>query len=1097
MMSAVSTPESNKAATVESELPLSHGQRAMWFLNRLAPASSAFNVVFAARVLSPVNPTALRRAFQSLLDRHAVLRTTFFERDGEPRQRIYRGLRVDFNQTAVADWSDQALYDRLVAETRRPFDLEHGPVLRFHLFSRTETEHFLALTIHHIAIDGWSLWICLDELRILYSAEMSGVKAALPPPVWQYPDYIRWQEQIIGGPEGEKLWAYWQEKLGGEIPVLNLPTDRPRPPMQTFRGASHFFKLDEVLTKKLKSFAQAQRTTPFTLLLTAFQVLLYRYTGQEDILVGSPSSGRQRTELEGIVGYCVNPIVLRSKLAGDPPFKVLLKQVRETVLDAFERQTYPFPLLVDRLQPLRDPSRSSLCQVMFVLQTPHLLREEGISSFILGTPGGRVTLGELVLESLPLPIQQEGQFDLTLQMVETREALSASFDYSTDLFDTATMVRMASHFTTLLKSIVEAPDERITELPLLVDEERHQLLVEWNDTKRNYPKDKCVHELFEEQAEKSPDAAAVIYGEQQLTYRELNRRANQLAHYLRKRGVGAESLVGICVERSLEMVVGLLGILKAGGAYVPLDPTYPEERLGFMMADTRTPVLLTQEKFLTEISHHSAVCLDAHWGNIAQESEENPVAAVSADNLAYVIYTSGSTGKPKGVEVTHRGVVRLLFGVDYVNLKATDSVLQLAPISFDASTFEIWGALLHGARCVLFPGNVPTAMELGSVLHKNSISTLWLTASLFNAVIDEAPEALAELGQLLIGGEALSVAHVRRGQTLLSATQMINGYGPTEGTTFTCCYRIPSAIDESLSSIPIGRPISNTEVYLLDRHLRPVPVGIHGELYIGGDGLARGYLNSPELTSEKFIPHPFSDQAGARLYKTGDLARYLPDGSIEFLGRLDHQVKIRGFRIELGEIETILAQHPAVRDSLVIVREDIPGDKRLVAYIVAQEQLDHEQVVSDLRGFVRAKLPAYMVPSAFVALEAMPLTPNGKVDRSALPVPGHTSAELEGKSEAARTPTEELLAGIWSEVLDVKEVSVHDNFFDLGGHSLLATVLISRIRNAFHMELPLHVLFEAPTLAELAEQIEAMRQKLDWSRDVSAAKGSGREQGGL
>ena len=940
--------------------------------------------------------------------------------------------------------------------------------MRVKLFSRSETEHFLALVIHHIAIDGWSLWICLDELRHLYSAEMVGMKAVLPASVWQYPDYIRWQQQMIDGPEGEKLWAYWQATLAGELPILTLPTDRPRPPMQTFRGASHFFKLDEVLTKKLKSLSQAHRTTPFALFLTAFQILLYRYTGQEDILVGSPSSGRQRTELERIVGYCVNPIVLRSKLAGNPSFKVLLNQVRETVLDAFERQAYPFPLLVDRLQPIRDPSRSPLCQVMFVLQRPHLLQEEGIPSFILGTPGGRITLGELVLESLPMQIQQEGQFDLTLHMVETQGELSASFDYSTDLFDKATMFRMARHFTTLLKGIVEDPDQRVEELPLLIEEERHQLLVEWNDTKRSYPKDKCIHELFEEEAEKSPEAVAAVYGERQLTYGELNRRANQLAHYLRKRGVGAESLVGICVERSLEMVVGLLGILKAGGTYVPLDPDYPKERLGFMMEDTGTPVLLTQERFLPAISHHTALCLDARWGDIARESEENLAAAVSAENLAYVIYTSGSTGKPKGVEVTHRGVVRLLCGVDYVSLEAAQTFLQLAPISFDASTFEIWGALLHGARCVLFPGRIPTAAELGGVLHKWGISTLWLTASLFNAAIDEAPEALSGLGQLLIGGEALSVAHVRRAQRLLPATQIINGYGPTESTTFACCYRIPGQIDESLSSIPIGRPIANTEVYLLDRYLRPVPAGIPGELYIGGDGLARGYLNSPELTAEKFIPHPCSAEPGARLYKTGDLARYLADGSIEFLGRLDQQVKIRGFRIELGEIESVLGQHPAIREAVVIVREDIPGDKRLVAYMVEEEQLDREHLLSDLRGFVRAKLPEYMVPSAFVVLDAMPLTPNGKVDRRALPLPGHSSAELTGKVEAARTPTEELLVGIWSEVLGVKEVSIHDNFFDLGGHSLLATVLISRIRNAFHMELPLHVLFEAPTVAGLA-----------------------------
>jgi amino acid adenylation domain-containing protein len=1098
-MSEFRSPENTSAATVETECPLSHGQRALWFLNRLAPASSAFNVVFAARVLSRIDPAGLRRAFQSLLDRHAALRTTYFEREGDPRQRIHGRLTVHFEQIDVSTWTDQALYDRLAAEARRPFDLEHGPVLRVSLFSRSESEHFLALTIHHIAVDGWSLWICLDELRILYSAESAGVKAALSLPVWQYPDYIRWQEELIGGPEGKKLWAYWEEKLAGEIPVLNLPTDRPRPLTQTFRGASHFFKLDEVLTKKLKSFAQAQRTTLYTLLLTAFQVLLHRYTGQEDILVGSPSSGRQRRELEGIVGYCVNPIVLRSKLAGDPPLKVLLNQVRETVLDAFERQTYPFPLLVDRLQPLRDPSRPSLCQVMFVLQTPQLLREEGISSFILGTPGGRVTLGELVLESLPFPIQQEGQFDLTLQMVETGESFSASFDYSTDLFDPATMVRMGRHFTTLLKGIVGAPDQRIAELPLLVDEERHQLLVEWNDTKRNYPRDKCVHELFEEQAAKSPDAVAVVYGEQQLTYGELNRRANQLAHYLRKRGVGAESLVGICVERSLEMVVGFLGILKAGGAYVPLDPDYPEERLGFMVQDSQVAAVLTQEEMVEHLLQHTAelIKLDRNWQEISRESEENLGSGVTAENLAYVIYTSGSTGRPKGISIPHKAIHRLVFNTNYIALEPSDRIAQASNASFDAATFEIWGALLHGAQLVGISKNVILSPEAFSAeIRGRSISTLFLTTALLNHLASEAPGAFQSVRHLLFGGEAVDPRWVNEVLTVGPPKRLLHVYGPTETTTFASFHLIEQ-VPQGATTIPIGCPISNTEIYLLDKNLQPVPIGVPGEIHIGGDGLARGYLNSPELTSERFIPHPFSDEPGARLYKTGDLAGHLPDGSIKFIGRLDHQVKIRGFRIELGEIETILAQHPAIRDTVVTVREDIPGDKRLVAYIVEQEQLDREQVINDLRAFVRAKLPAYMVPSAFVVLEAMPLTPNGKVDLSALPLPGHTSAELAGKSEAARTPTEELLAAIWSEVLDVKEVSVHDNFFDLGGHSLLATVVISRIRNGFNMELPLHVLFEAPTLAALAEEIETMRRKLDWSPDVSAAKGSGREQGGL
>jgi amino acid adenylation domain-containing protein len=627
------------------------------------------------------------------------------------------------------------------------------------------------------------------------------------------------------------------------------------------------------------------------------------------------------------------------------------------------------------------------------------------------------------------------------------------------------------HFVTLLVAIVENPQQQISQLPILTASEQQQLLVEWNDTQADYPQDKCIHQLFEEQVKRTPDAVAVVFADKQLTYNELNIRANQLAHYLQSFGVEANVLVGICVERSLEMIVGLLGILKAGGAYVPLDPDYPQERLSFMLADTQIKVLLTQQNLVEKLQKHQVklVCLDTDSPVIAQCSQDNaiapPIADVQATNLAYVIYTSGSTGQPKGVEVVHRGVNRLLFGVNYVHLDETQRFLQIAPISFDASTFEIWGALLHGARCVLFPESIPTAKSLSEEIHKHGITVLWLTSALFNSIIDDDPQALSEIKQLLIGGEALSLAHVNRAFETLPFTQIINGYGPTESTTFTCCYPIPRKIETTIESIPIGSPIANTQVYILDDYLQPVPVGVPGELHIGGAGLARGYLNRPELTQEKFIPNPFDN---SKLYKTGDLARYLPDGNIEYLGRIDHQVKIRGFRIELGEIEAVLSQHEDVQISCVIVREDTPGEKQLVAYIVPQK--DVTLTTSELRQFLGNKLPGYMIPSAFVMLDSLPLTPNGKVDRRALKAPAHTSNS--DRFIEVRNQLELKLLQIWSNILKIDKIGVQDNFFDLGGHSLLAPYLMTQIKQQIGKDIPVKDLFQNPTIEQLAAIIQ-------------------------
>jgi amino acid adenylation domain-containing protein len=1082
--------------------PLSFAQQRLWFLHQLEPESPGYNQPKAIRLNGSLDVRVLQQALDHIVARHEALRTTFVSVDGIPLQVIAESRAVELPVIDLRQWPDTVrgaeVHRVLVETTRRPFDLSRDLMLRALLLRLADQEHILLLITHHIATDAWSSSVLWQELTALYRSFSSGQPCALPELSVQYADYAAWQRNWLQAEVLETQLSYWKNQLD-HIPTLQLPTDRPRLPIQSFRGGRQFLALSNDLAQALKTLSGQENVTLFMTLLAAFQTLLHRYTGQRDIVVGSPIAGRTRPEIEGLIGFFVNTLVLRTNLSGNPSFREVMGQVREVALGAYAHQDLPFEKLVEELQPERNLSSSPLFQVTFALQN--------VPRQALEVPG--LTLSSLQLDS------GTAKFDLFLSMHEETEGLRASLEYNTDLFDDATITRMLDHFQTLLKGIVLDPDQRLSDLPLLTEAERRQVLLQCNDTKKDYPKDKCIHELFEEQVEKCPDAVAVIFEEKQLTYRELNRRANQLARYLQKLAVGPEVLVGICMERSLEMLVGVLGVLKAGGAYVPLDPEYPKERLAFMLQDTQAPVLLTQQKLVGESfedrrwkiddsdspfsildPRFRVVYLDRDWEKIAHESAENPQSEATAGNLVYVTYTSGSTGTPKGVEVLHRGTSRLVLSAEYVRLDANQTLLHLAPTSFDASTFEIWGALLHGGKCVLFPGTVASPNELREVIHKHSISTLWLTASLFNALIDQAPEALSGVRQLLIGGEALSVFHVRQALSLLPGTQIINGYGPTESTTFTCCYSIPRQLDASLTSIPIGPPIANTQVYLLDTHLAPVPIGVAGELHIGGDGLARGYLHRPELTADRFIPNPFSDEPGARLYKTGDVARYLPDGNIEFIGRTDDQVKIRGFRIELGEIEAVLRQHAAVRDAVVIAREEVEktyhgmsvaervGDnpqsafrnpkstgKRLVAYVVTNQT--DRPTIQDLRDFLKRKLPDYMVPSMFVLLENLPLTPNGKLDRKALPEPDQNRSGLEQSFVAPRNLVEETLARVWADLLKVERVGLHDNFFDLGGHSLLGTQVVSRVRSVFQVELSLRSLFEAPTVASLAEHIKS------------------------
>ena len=1072
----------NNGATNEIyTFPISYAQQRLWFLHQLDPDAHAYNIPAAFRLNGPVNAAALEKSVQEVVRRHEILRTTFSLLDGEPKQIVAAGglagmSIVDLGSLPEPEREDE-LRRRVAEETKRCFDLEKGPLFQVSLLLVDDEESVLIISMHHIISDGWSIPIFFRELAISYEAFSKHKTPVLTEMPIQYADYAIWQRERLRGDFLEEQVSYWKKQLEGITGVLNLPTDRPRPSRQSFRGSSQSLEFSRELTDRLKALSQKQGVTLFMTLLAAFQALLYRYTGQEDIVVGSPIANRTRTEVEGLIGFFVNTLVLRANFAGNPTFRELLGRVRNTALDAYEHQDLPFEKLVEELQPERSLSYSPLFQVMFVLQNaPSMgLELEGLSV-------SRLRVGA-----------ETAKFDLTLSMHETVEGLRGSLQYNTDLFDDATITRILGHFATLLEGIVKEPTRCVSDLPILTEAEKQQLLVEWNDTKRDYPKDTCIHQLFEAQVEKTPNAAAVVFENQQFTYADLNRRANQLAHCLQKLGVGPETLVGICMERSLEMIVGLLGILKAGGAYVPLDPDYPKGRLEFMLEDAKVCIVLTDASSRSSLlpTNVSVICLDEHWEAVVKESQVNPMGQITADRLAHVIYTSGSTGVPKGVKVRHQGVVRLLFGIDYVQLSSAQTILHLAPISFDAATFEVWGALLHGGKCVLFPGKVPGANELGAILKKHHVNTLWLPAALFNTVINEAPQGLSGVRQLLIGGEALSVPHVRKALSLLPNTEIINGYGPTESTTFTCCYSIPCQLNGNSSSVPIGKPIGNTQIYILDPQLNPVPIGVAGELYIGGAGLGRGYLNRPELTAETFVANPFSITEGARLYKSGDLARYLPDGNIEFLGRIDQQVKVRGYRIELGEIEVVLGQHPAVKESVVLVREDSSGDRRLVAYVVPVSGFDPK--LSEMRSYFRQKLPEYMLPSAYVLLDSLPLTLNGKLDRRELPVPRQDTREGDRGYVAPVKTVEHQLTQIWEDLLGVRPIGILDNFFDLGGHSLLAVQMMHRVEEVCGARVPLSTLLVAPTVESLGKALVQQRLEESGSPVVKVQSGGDKQ----
>jgi amino acid adenylation domain-containing protein len=1047
-----------------AEIPLSFAQQRLWFIEQLHPNSGFYNIPLALRLCGQLNVAALESSLNEIIRRHEALRTNFATIEGKPVQVIASTLNLKLQVVDllhIMPSSDIEVETQRLATTEamEPFDLEHSPLVRATLLQQSETEHVFVLTVHHIIFDGWSMGVLYSELATLYATFCADSTPVLVELSIQYADFSVWQRQWLTGEILSTQLNYWKQQLKDAPGLLELPTSRPRPAVQTNRGAYHSLALSQELSVALTRLSKRTGVTLFMTLLAAFQTLLFRYTGQDDIVVGTPIANRNRKEIEGLIGFFVNTLVMRTDLSGNPSFKQLLSRVREVAIGAYAHQDLPFEELVEALQPARSLSHTPLFQVMFTLENSPM------PSFDLPD----LTVSSLVVETTA------AKFDLTLSMSNTSSGLIGTWEYNRDLFDNDTIARMAEHFQTLLSGIVANPEQHLTELPLLTEAEQHQLLVEWNNTTKEYPKDKCIHQLFEEQVTLTPDAIAVVFEGEQLTYKELNQRANQLAHHLQRLGVGLEVLVGICVERSIEMVVGLLGILKAGGAYVPLDPTYPLERLVFMLEDAQVPVLLTQAKLVESLPKHKAriVCLDTDWEVIAQQSQENLKTSVTPDKTIYVVYTSGSTGLPKGVPVPHLAVSRLVINTNYINIGSKDVIAQVSNSSFDAATFEIWGALLNGAKLVVITKDVALSpLDFTAAIKEQGITVLFLTTALFNLVAREVPCAFSEVQHLLFGGEAVDLRWVKKVLKNDPPVRLLHVYGPTESTTFTTWYLVQH-VPEGAKNIPIGRPIANTHCFLLDDHLQPVPIGVPGELYVGGDGLARGYLNRPDLTNEKFIPNPISNDPRSRLYKTGDLARYLSDGNIEFLGRIDNQVKLRGFRIELGEIEVVLATHPQVQETTVIVREDIQSDKRLVAYIVPKTETELNSAlptVSEFRSFLKSKLPDYMVPNAFVILEAMPLTPNGKVDRRNLPVPDHTT-----RPDAAyvmpQTKVEQVVATVWQEMLHVEKVGIYDNFFELGGHSLLVVQVHHKLQEILGVKLSVVEMFQYPTIHSLSEHL--------------------------
>ena len=1067
-MAGEGTKQLIPAVARDLPLALSFGQERLWFLEQLEPGGAAYAIPAALRLDGPLVFEALQRAIEEIVRRHEALRTTFSSIEGQPVAVVHDAVAVPLPLTDLSllppEEREISMRREIAIESRRSFDLAAGPLLRARLLRLAPEEHVLISAMHHIVSDGWSNNVFARELGVLYDAFAAGRSSPLPELPIQYADFAAWQRGALAGDALDRQLTYWKRRLSGAPAAIDLPTDRPRPPLPSLAGSSRRFTLSPELSAALRELAQREGVTLFMLLLAAVNVLLARASGQDDIVVGSPIAGRTRPESEPLIGFFVNTLVLRAEVANDAPFRALLAQVKETCLAAYAHQDLPFERLVQALSPERDPSRSPLFQVLFSLQNAG--REGGAAS--------SVRRRALAVDT------GSSKFDLTVAMGDGPSGISGVIQYATDLYDARTIDAMGTHLDVLLAGIVADPARPIGALPILPAAERHTVVESFNATRIDYPNDRLLPDLLEAQADATPDAIALVFEGASLTYRELDRRTNQLARALRRRGVGPDVLVGVCAERSIELVVALHAVLKAGGAYVPLDPEYPRDRLAFMLEDTRVPVLLTQSHLEPLLPPHQAelLRLDTEWAAIEIEPDSRlDRGALALTNLAYVIYTSGSTGRPKGAMNEHRGALnRLQWMQQAYGLTGADRVLQKTPFSFDVSVWELFWPLMFGATLVVAkPEGHKDPAYLARLIDEQRITTTHFVPSMLKVFLDEleprsAPEGTrapcATLKRVFASGEALLPAMVDAFAQRLPGAGLHNLYGPTEAavdvTSWEC--RAGSAI------VPIGKPIANVRIYLLDDRREPVPIGARGELYIGGVQVARGYLNRPELTAERFVPDPFVPGEGYPLYRTGDVARWLPEGEIEYLGRADFQVKIRGFRIELGEIEAALAQHPSVREVVVVAREDVPGDKKIVAYLAATA--GSTPTSTELREALKERLPEYMVPAAFVVLDALPLTSSGKIDRKALPAPSASTVEARGYV-APRGPVESALAAIFSEVLAIAAVSAHDDFFDRGGHSLLATRIMARVRASFAVDLPLRALFDAPTPSSLATRVEA------------------------
>lgn len=1043
----------------EPGAPLSFAQERFWFLDRLQAGNPVYHVPALVPLHGPLDVSALRESLADVVARHEALRTTFDLEDGQPRQRVAPATDVPLPVVCCSGDDPPARRAEALglaqAEVVKPFDLRTGPLLRAVLFRLDDGEHWLLITIHHIVCDAWSLQVFLRELAAGYEGRRSGRAATLPDLPLQYADYARWQRQWLQGDVLAKLTDYWKDKLLGAPSVLELPLDRPRPAMISFRGGLHAFAIPTAVSQALRELGRSEQTTAFMTMLAVFKVLLHRYTGQDDIVVGTPAASRDRSELEGLIGLFLNTLVLRTKLSGATTFREVLRRVRATTLEAYEHHDLPFEKLVEELQPDRNLNVNPLFQVLFVLQTG-----PAGAPAAEGEPAGPLSTGT-------------AKFDLSLYLNDAGGEMSGVWEYNRDLFDPETIARWTEHLLTLVGSIVADPDAGVGDLPLLGRPEREQLAA-WNRTRADYPAGLCAHALVEAQARATPHAPALVFAGETLSYRQVNGRANRVAHRLRSIGVGPESAVGICVERSVDMVVALLGVLKAGSAYVPLDPAYPSERLAYMLANARARVLIVQERLRSVVPGDydgTLLVIDAE-GALDRMPDDDPAPAARPDNLAYVIYTSGSTGLPKGVGMSHRALTNLTVWQNAINpLGPGDRTLQFNSFSFDVSVLEVLSTLSTAGTLVLVSEAVRRdSAALTELLARERIQRLFMPYTALAQLAEHA--AGHDLGlvlrQVVSTGEPLQITPwlVRLFQGL-PGCRLHNEYGPTE-THFVTEHMLPDHEAAAWPMLPaVGRPIANAEVHILDARLERVPIGVVGELYAGGLAVARGYVGRPAMTAERFVPDPFGGEAGARLYRTGDLARFRPDGTVELLGRRDHQVKVRGFRIELGEIEIVLGEHPEVQAAVVAARGTDASNRHLVAYVVAKA----ERVPSapELRRFLLDKLPEHMVPAVFVPMDRLPLGATGKVDRYRLPDPASRPAMAgDGRFVAPRNPIEEELARLWSRLLLREHVGVHDNFFALGGHSLTVVQLATRIREAFGVDVPLHRIFEAPTLGELA-----------------------------